>query len=465
MAFFLIFFKDLNVVELLYLVNIFRHMNYQEVLDFLFSQLPMYQRDGKIAYKDNLDNTKALDEYLGEPHKKFKTVHVAGTNGKGSVSHMIASVLQEAGLKTGLYTSPHLIDFRERIKINGEMISESEVIGFVEMHKAFIENLKPSFFELTVAMAFEYFAQQKVDVAVIEVGMGGRLDSTNIITPIISIITNIGYDHTQFLGETLDKIAYEKAGIIKRGIPIVIGEQHYLTTPVFEEIANECESPICFAEKRFTLLKSNIQSGLQQVNVKNEQSGTTIEAELDLLGIYQKKNIVTVMAAMQLLIPFFGIPKSALVSGLSKVVKNTGLQGRWQVMGEQPRVICDTGHNFEGIYLVLEQLKKEKFEKLHIVFGVVNDKDPEKVLEILPKNAEYYFTRASIPRALDERELHKKAIQKGLLGVNYPSVKHAFQAATEKANTTDLIFVGGSTFIVADFLKLGINNELLKSSI
>jgi len=429
-------------------------MNYQEALDFLFSQLPMYQRDGKVAYKANLNNTLALDAYFNEPHKKFKTIHVAGTNGKGSVSHILASVLQEAGLKTGLYTSPHLIDFRERIKINGQLIPEHEVVEFVSAHQQIILDLKPSFFELTVAMAFDYFARQKVDVAVIEVGMGGRLDSTNIITPLVSIITNIGLDHTQFLGETLPLIATEKAGIIKRGIPVIIGEQHPETRPVFEAIAKENEAPICFAEKRFTLLRSSIKDGFQHVSVKNEQSGTTLEAELDLLGIYQKKNILTVMAAMQLIIPSFGIPKSAVVSGLSKVIINTGLQGRWQQVSEKPRVICDTGHNLEGITLVLEQLKKESFEKLHFIFGMVNDKDPEKILRILPKNDIYYFTRASIPRALNEQELFEKATQKGLFGASYHNVQDAYHAAIEKATANDLIFVGGSTFVVADLLKL-----------
>jgi dihydrofolate synthase/folylpolyglutamate synthase len=367
---------------------------------------------------------------------------------------MLASVLQEAGLKTGLYTSPHLIDFRERIKINGQQIPEDEVVEFVNAHQQIILDLKPSFFELTVAMAFNYFDSQKVDVAVIEVGMGGRLDSTNIITPLVSIITNIGFDHTQFLGETLPLIAAEKAGIIKRGIPVIIGEQHQETRPVFEAIAKENESPICFAEKRFTLLRSSIKDGYQHVSVKNEQSGTTLEVELDLLGFYQKKNIVTVMAAMQLLIPSFGIPKSDVVSGLSKVIINTGLQGRWQIVNEKPRVICDTGHNLEGITLVLEQLKKESFEKLHFIFGMVNDKDPEKILSILPKNAIYYFTRASIPRALNEQELFEKATQKCLSGTSYQYVQDAYHAAVEKATANDLIFVGGSTFVVADFLKI-----------
>ncbi len=429
-------------------------MNYQETLDFLFSQLPMYQRDGKVAYKANLDNTLALDNYFNNPHKKFKTIHVAGTNGKGSVSHMLASVLQEAGLKTGLYTSPHLIDFRERIKINGQLIPESEVVDFVAAHQQIIMDLKPSFFELTVAMAFDYFAQQKVDVAVIEVGMGGRLDSTNIITPLVSIITNIGYDHTQFLGETLPEIAAEKAGIIKRGIPVIIGQQHPETKPVFETRGIEHEAPICFAEKRFTLLRSSVKNGLQHMDIKNAQSGTTIEVELDLMGSYQKKNILTVMAAMQLLIPMFGIPKSILVSGLSKVIRNTGLHGRWQQVSENPRVICDTGHNLEGISLVLEQLKKESFGKLHFIFGMVNDKDPDKILNILPKNASYYFTRASIPRALDELELFEKATQKELSGTSYQCVEDAYKAAIENADANDLIFVGGSTFVVADFLKL-----------
>ena len=436
-------------------------MDYQQTLDFLFSQLPMYQRDGKVAYKANLDNTLALDAYFKHPHQKFKTIHVAGTNGKGSVSHMIASVLQEAGLKTGLYTSPHLIDFRERIKINGQMIHETEVVDFVAHHQEIILKLKPSFFELTVAMAFDYFAHQQVDVAVIEVGMGGRLDSTNIITPMLSIITNIGYDHTQFLGSTLPEIATEKAGIIKRHVPVIVGELHPETKEVFEQKAIGNESPICFAERRFTIRKHNYTTGYQHMSVKNEQSGTTYELELDLHGIYQKKNLLTVMASMQLLIPQLNIPKAALVAGFSKVISNTGLQGRWQVVHFNPKVVCDTGHNTEGIRLVLEQIGQESYNKLHVVFGMVNDKDPHAVLSLMPKTAQYYFTKASIPRALPEEALLTEAAHHFLLGECHPTVAAAFTAALKNADTQDLIFIGGSTFVVADFLRDCIRNGVV----
>lgn len=451
-AFFFSLIKLSNCKRIVTFVETSFKMDYNQTIEFLFSQLPVYQRDGKAAYKDNLDNTLALDAYFNHPHKKFKSIHVAGTNGKGSVSHMLASILQEAGLKTGLYTSPHLTDFRERIKVDGQMIPENDVVDFVAKHQAIIEQLKPSFFELTVAMAFDYFAHCAVDVAIIEVGMGGRLDSTNIITPELSVITNIGLDHTQFLGTSYAEIAGEKAGIIKQGVPVIIGEMNPDTQTVFEKKAHEMEAPICFAPKRFNVSSSWREAEFKHLAIKNEQSGTTLEVELDLLGIYQRNNVVTVLAAMQLLIPMFNIPKSAMVSGLKKVVKNTGLKGRWQVVSSSPKIICDTGHNKEGITYIVEQLAQENNQQLAIIFGAVNDKDINKILPLLPKDAYYYFTKAAIPRALNELKLHKAAEKEGLKGEALPDVKSAFIAARNKLGAQDLLFVGGSTFIVADFL-------------
>jgi dihydrofolate synthase/folylpolyglutamate synthase len=429
-------------------------MDYQQAIDFLFSQLPVYQRDGKAAYKNNLDNTLALDAYFKHPHKQFKSIHVAGTNGKGSVSHMLASIFQESGFKTGLYTSPHLVDFRERIKVDGTMISEQEVSQFVSMHQGIIETLKPSFFELTVALAFNYFAQQQVDVAIIEVGMGGRLDSTNIINPVLSLITNIGLDHTQFLGNTLEQIAGEKAGIIKSGVPVIIGEQNQDTMPVFENIARQNNAPLCFATRRFFVSKTWTEEQIQHFVVKNEQSGTSLQIECDLLGNYQKNNVLSVLAAMQILIPMFSIPKSSMVSGFKQVIKNTGLSGRWQVIQNKPKIICDTGHNKDGISKVVEQLTRESFHKLYIIFGMVSDKEAHSVLSLLPKNAEYLFTKANIPRAMDENLLYEVAKEYNLKGNVFTSVDKAYKYIKTHLNSDDLLFVGGSTFIVADFLQM-----------
>lgn len=428
-------------------------MDYKQTLEFLFTQLPVYQRDGKAAYKANLNNTLALDEYFGHPHTKFKTVHVAGTNGKGSVSHMLSSILQEAGLKVGLYTSPHLVDFRERIKMNGKEIPEADVVGFVEQHKEFINELKPSFFEMTVAMAFDYFAKQEVDIAVIEVGMGGRLDSTNIITPLVSIITNIGLDHTQFLGNSLSEIAREKAGIIKNGIPVIIGEYTDVTYNVFKEVAEENDAFICFSQNRFIVRVIEGESGYQNFTVRNEQSGTTFNVSLDLLGDYQRKNIPAVFGALQILVPYFNIPKEAITNGLCKVVLNTGLKGRWQILNKKPRVICDTGHNMEGIEQVVKQLQKEKYDELFVVFGTVNDKNIHEILKALPKDAYYFFTQAAIPRALNAEKLAKTSFKIGLKGEICANVKDAYEAALVKANDNDVVFVGGSTFVVADLLS------------
>jgi dihydrofolate synthase / folylpolyglutamate synthase len=429
-------------------------MTYKQTLDFLFNQLPAYHRIGKAAYKNNLENSLSLDSYFGHPHKKYPAIHVAGTNGKGSVSHMIASVLQDAGYKTGLYTSPHLKDFRERIKINGKMISKSEVTTFVRKHNRIIETLKPSFFEMTVAMAFDYFARDEVDAAVIEVGLGGRLDSTNIITPVLSVITNIGHDHMDLLGNTLDKIAAEKAGIIKNKIPVVIGETQEETRKVLELTAKENLSPVYFADDNFEchIREFNILTGIRQYSIRNTAENKSIIGSLPLGGEYQEKNLITVFQAFSVLKSEFRFSDENLVEGIRKVVVNTGLQGRWQILKRNPLVICDTGHNREGMEYVTHQLASMNFSKLHMVLGFVADKDLSMLFPLLPMNAEYYFTKASIPRALDEEILKSKASESGLHGNCYPTVKKALNAAIAKAGPDDLVFVGGSTFVVAEVI-------------
>jgi len=403
-------------------------MDYNNTLDWMFSQLPMYQRQGNTAFKKDLTNSLALSKHLNFPEKKFKTIHVAGTNGKGSTSHMLASVLQEAGYKVGLYTSPHLKDFRERIRINGEVIRKIDVINFIKKNSEFLSYHKLSFFEMTVGLAFDCFAKQQVDFAIIEVGLGGRLDSTNIITPEVSVITNIGLDHTQFLGETLPEIAFEKAGIIKPNIPVVIGEFQNEVFTIFEKIAKEKDAPL--------FLASNL-------NTSNFQT--------DLKGTYQQHNLKTVVKTIEVLNDEgFAISDENLRKGLLNVKKNTGLLGRWQILNQQPKVICDTGHNKEGLTYVLRQLQNEKFEKLHVVFGVVNDKDLKEILPMFPKSATYYFCKPEIPRGLDALELQQKCIPFGLKGKTYDSVQHAYNKALKTAKKEDLIFVGGSTFVVAE---------------
>jgi len=429
-------------------------MNYTETLEYLFSQLPMFQRIGQAAYKANLDNTIALDEYFGHPHSKYKTIHIAGTNGKGSVSHILASILQKAGFKTGLYTSPHLNDFRERIKIDGMMIPEEEVVQFVENHRAFFEPIKPSFFELTVAMAFDYFARSNVDVAVIETGLGGRLDSTNIITPELSIISNISYDHGYLLGDTLESIAGEKAGIIKKNIPIVIGESQKSTNQVFIDKANEMESPISFASNNYQANREINRNNLfQTYQIFKDGQLFFPDLKLDLNGNYQNKNIVTVLQSIEILQQKkFKIQKDHIYEGCETAASTTGLMGRWQTIGQNPLTICDTGHNEAGILEILEQFKLMDFSQLHFIFGTVEDKDINKILELLPINAVYYFCKANIPRALDEKLLRQKASIFGLEGKCYSSVKMALGAARENAQDDDLIFVGGSTFVVAEVI-------------
>jgi dihydrofolate synthase/folylpolyglutamate synthase len=403
-------------------------LNYQQTLDWMYFRLPMYQRQGGPALKKDLTNSIVFSEHLGKPERQYASVHVAGTNGKGSTSHMIASVLQAAGYKVGLYTSPHLKDFRERIRVNGEMISEEEVVMFIEENKKFLEEQSLSFFELTVGLAFDHFARKQVDIAVIEVGLGGRLDSTNIIDPLVSVITNIGLDHTQFLGETLPEIAFEKGGIIKPEIPVVIGEVHKETLPVFERLATERKAPLFIAD----------QASVPQF-------------ETDLLGGYQVKNLQTTFKTIELLQQAgYKISDSHIREGLLHVAQNTGLKGRYQVLGENPKTICDTAHNREGLELVLNQVMKENAEKFHFVLGFVNDKDLNTVLPLFPKKAIYYFCRPDIPRGLDAKELQEKAGHFGLKGECYSGVKQAYSASLENAGPQDLIYVGGSTFVVAE---------------
>ncbi|HBL73945.1 MAG: dihydrofolate synthase [Bacteroidetes bacterium GWF2_42_66] len=430
--------------------------NYQDTIDYLYSQLPMYQRTGPAAYKDTLENTWALDKMYDHPHLAFKTIHVAGTNGKGSVSHMLASVLQEAGYKTGLYTSPHLKDFRERIRVNGAMIPEQQVTDFVASFREKNETLQlePSFFELTVLMAFEHFRNEKVDIAVIEVGLGGRLDSTNIITPEVSVITNISLDHVALLGNTIAQIASEKAGIIKKQVPVVIGESDNESTDVFLQKATEMNALVFFADREFSCTYSMLlPEGRQSFNIKRSNELVYPGLKLDLLGIYQRKNILTVLKTLELLkISGWNIEEKYIYSGLKNVTKNTALLGRWQIVGHNPLIVCDTGHNEGGISQVVEQIRNAAWKNLHIVFGMVNDKSIDHVLALLPKEANYYFTRANIPRALDETELQAQAEKFGLEGKKFKSVQEALHAAKNNAGEQDMIFVGGSTFVVAEVL-------------
>ncbi|WP_320110272.1 folylpolyglutamate synthase/dihydrofolate synthase family protein [Draconibacterium orientale] len=416
----------------------------------------MFQRTGPAAYKNTLENTLKLDENYGHPHRKYRTIHVAGTNGKGSVSHMLASVLQAAGYKTGLYTSPHLKDFRERIKINGQMMPESDVVDWVSNFKANNElwKIQPSFFELTVAMAFDYFADQEIDVAVMEVGLGGRLDSTNIISPDVSIITNIGLDHTNLLGDTLQKIAGEKAGIIKAGVPVVIGTTQTETAPVFNRKAQEVDTSINFADQEYNVAYSMLRmDGKQQLNVQKQGKDVYPQLALDLLGQYQHKNIPAVLKTVDLLNEKgYRITEEHLREGLENVVATTGLLGRWQIIGNNPLTVCDTGHNEDGMKSVVQQLENTAYKQLHFIFGTVGDKDPAKVLALLPKQANYYFVKADIARAMDAEELAARAKEFGLSGQVYPSVSEAYKNAQLVADDTDMIFVGGSTFVVAEVL-------------
>lgn len=405
-------------------------MNYSETTAWMFSRLPMYQKQGATAYKEDLSRTKLLSTYLNQPEQNFKSVHIGGTNGKGSTAHMMAAVLQEAGYKVGLYTSPHLKDFRERIRIDGKKISEAFVVGFIQKHKNFLESHQLSFFEMTVGLAFEFFFQKRVDIAIIEVGLGGRLDSTNIVTPELSVITNIGLDHTQFLGDTLAKIATEKAGIIKANTPVVIGESQTEVNAIFTQKASTLNSDIYFADQE-----------ISQV------------LDCSLLGNYQQKNIKTALKALGVLeTRGFSISQQQLKKGLLSVQKNTGLRGRWELLSKSPNIICDTAHNKEGLTLVIDQLQQQAFKTLHIVLGVIAEKSLDSFADIFPKQANYYFCQPNIPRAMDVELLTQNFNNMGFKGKAYESVLKAFETAKERASKEDLIFVGGSTFVVAEVL-------------
>ncbi len=429
-------------------------MNYQQTLDYLFSQLPMFQRIGSAAYKADLKNTIAICNLLGNPENKFKSIHVAGTNGKGSTSHMLASILQSAGFKVGLYTSPHLKDFRERIKINGELIPPEYVIDFVAKYKSDFEAIQPSFFEMTVGLAFDYFAKENVDVAVIEVGLGGRLDSTNVIKPEVSVITNISFDHTALLGNTIEKIATEKAGIIKNEVPVVVGETQAGSEVVFLNKAIEKNTSLVFADQRYKAVNARqiiAEKNFLKIDIEKADVLFYKDLESELLGLYQQKNIVTVLCAIDLLNQNgFQLSEEVIRNGIKNVVSQTALLGRWQILSRQPFVIADSGHNESGIQEVLRQIKLTPHEHLHFVLGVVSDKDITKILSMLPVDATYYFCKADIPRALPSDDLLLQAKEFGLLGIAFSSVKNALAAAKKQASEKDLVIIGGSTFTVAE---------------
>jgi len=429
-------------------------MNYNEVLSYLYSRLPMFQRQGKIAYNAKLDNSMEMDDYFGFPHKNFRSVHIAGTNGKGSVAHILASVFQEAGFRTGLYTSPHLKDFRERIRVNGVPVPESKVIDFVKQNKELLNRIKPSFFEMSVAMALKHFSDEEVDIAVIETGMGGRLDSTNIITPVLSVITNIGMDHSIYLGNNLEKIAYEKAGIIKPGVPVVVGETSKETDHIFIGKAHETGSEIVFADRSFSSEYSFMSlDGFQVMNIEKKGGEGYPELKIDLEGIYQRRNVITALQVVEKLNEVeFKINRALLYKGMKLVRKNTGFRGRWEVIDNDPLIICDTGHNREGLILVMEQIRQTAWKNLHMVIGMVNDKYLANILPLFPVEANYYFCRPDIPRGLDSKLLMDEAAGYELVGESYGTVKAALDAAKQQAGKQDMIFVGGSTFVVAEVL-------------
>ncbi|MGI8583635.1 MAG: bifunctional folylpolyglutamate synthase/dihydrofolate synthase [Chitinophagaceae bacterium] len=430
-------------------------MTYQQTLNYLITKLPLFSKIGAAAYKKDITNTVLLCKAAGNPQNKIKTIHVAGTNGKGSVSHMLAAIFQQSGYKTGLYTSPHLKNFRERIKVNGEMISEDFIVSFVEKIKSFSEQINPSFFELTVVMALQYFEEEKVDLAIIETGLGGRLDSTNVITPELSIITNIGYDHMNILGDTLEKIAFEKAGIIKPNVPVVIGESLPATKSIFLEKSKQSNAPIVFAEDKFNITNSVLQNNELEVEVCEINPDSYRDQKeiivLDLNGIYQQKNLLTVLAAVdELKRQGFNLEKENVKSALVSVKSTTGLHGRWDVIQQHPMIALDVAHNEDGIKQLLDQVTLYNYKTLHIIFGIVKDKDPDKILSLLPENATYYFTKAQIPRALPEDELAEKAKAYNLFGEKYAEVNEALKAATAKASKKDLIIVCGSVFVVGE---------------
>ena len=424
-------------------------MNYQETLNYLYNSTPVFEHVGAVAYKEGLQNTLALDKHFNHPHTNFKTIHIAGTNGKGSCSHSLASILQEAGYKVGLYTSPHLVDFRERIRVNGQCISKERVVKFVEDERDFFEPLHPSFFELTTALAFKYFEEQKVDIAIVEVGLGGRLDCTNIISPILSIITNISFDHTQFLGNTLAKIAGEKAGIIKKGVPVIIGEANEETRPVFQSKAKEVDADIIFAEDNAIVTSSTpIADGGRRYNLSNN---STLIGELS--GDYQERNMNTILCACNILKQMNIIKNDDIIAkGLSNICKNTGLLGRWQTIQNDPTVVCDTGHNVGGWNYLAPQIKRQQCNQLRIVFGMVDDKDIDSVMCLLPKNAIYYWTQAESKRAIKAERVAELAIKHDLRGEMFDNVEVAYTKALKDSNNDDFVFVGGSSYVVADLL-------------
>jgi len=430
-------------------------MTYQEAVEYLYTQTPLFQNVGQEAYKEGLYNTVTIDRHLGCPHKLYKTIHVAGTNGKGSVSHTLAAILQASGYKTGLYTSPHLTDFRERIRVNGKPVSPDFVVRFIERNREFLEPLHPSFFEVTTAMAFSWFAEQEVDIAVIETGLGGRLDCTNIIKPVLSIITNIGFDHTKFLGDTLPRIAFEKAGIIKKNVPVVIGEYTDETRPVFERKAEEVGTRIVFAQDNCKIISHKYVNPSKVVY----ETSDLPQLESGLAGLCQEKNANTILAAVsELKRRKFNITETAIRKGFKDVCRMTGLRGRWQLVRKKPDIICDTGHNSHGLKYIAQHLEelssKPGFGQLRIVLGMVNDKDVAQVLAIMPRSARYYFTQASVKRALDASTLREMAREAGLTGRVYRTVAQAVTTAQREASPEDLIFVGGSTFVVADLLSM-----------
>ena len=436
-------------------------MNYSETCEYLYHQIPMFERQGSAGYKEGLENTVTLDRHLKHPHQSYATIHVAGTNGKGSCSHTIAAILQQCGYRVGLYTSPHLIDFRERIRVNGIPVGEEYVVNFIEKERSFFEPLHPSFFEITTAMAFQYFKDMNVDVAVIEVGLGGRLDCTNIISPILSIITNISFDHMQYLGNTLGKIAAEKAGIIKKGTPAIIGEANKETRPVFEQKAKDCEAPVIFAEDQPEVI-SAYSNPDGSMHYTTKQMG---EINGDLGGIYQQKNMNTVLVAVRELsqLGYLFLPvntekhqqgNAEICEAVKHVAEKTGLMGRWQTIRKAPLVVCDTGHNVGGWQYISQQLSQSHYKQLHVVFGMVGDKDVDAVLCLIPRNAKYYFTKADNERALQENKLLEMATKHGIEGKAFTNVKDAYEAALATASNEDMIFIGGSSYIVGDFLKL-----------
>lgn len=428
-------------------------MNYEEAVNYLYARLPMFTRDGASAYKKDLTNTYRLCEALGNPHERFRSIHVAGTNGKGSTSHMLAAVLQQAGYKVGLYTSPHLLDFRERIRVNGTMIPQIWVAEFVNNYQSLIEHIQPSFFEVTVAMAFAYFAEVGVDIAVVETGLGGRLDSTNIITPMLSIITNIGFDHTAILGGTLPEIAGEKAGIIKRGVPVVISERQVAVADVFERVATDNGSPLLFASDRWEVVNLGRKERYLELNATRRGSAECKSYTLDLMGGYQTKNLPAVLSAVdELRLQGLRISDVDLTYALTHVQQLTGLMGRWQTLARHPLIICDTGHNADGWREVLANIKTTTYGELHMVIGMMRDKEPDHILPMLPKEAHYYFCQVAMPRASSAEELRAVAADHGLVGDAFDTVSEALAAAKQSASATDLIFIGGSTFIVADAL-------------